>query len=189
MSYSTRVYLHGYCSSFIIILLISSLSYAWLSSQLSLSHFIIALSFSHLNSAKPISFSFFFKISGFEDEDDDSSAEISRATDWVWSTSLGGEWVGNADQPLRSNNPFGNGEGDGELIGHGGRVGQSCCDCDCVVLLWLLLWKISESVAGFCWRVASWVWVWMEKTMWWVCAREEREGNNKKCKKKEYFIK
>ena len=112
-----------YCSSFIIILLISSLSYVRLPSQLSLSHFITTLSFSHLNSAKPISFSFFLKISGFEDEDDDSSAEISRATDWVRSVSLGGKWVGNADQPLRSNNPFGNGDGDEELIGHGGRVG------------------------------------------------------------------
>ena len=130
MSYSTRVYLHGYCSSFIIILLVSSLSYVWLSSQLFLSHFITTLSFSHLNSAKPISFSFFFKISGFEDEDDDSSAEVSRATDWVWSASLGDEWVGNADQPFQSNNPFGNEDGDGELIGHGEWVGQSCCDCD-----------------------------------------------------------
>ena len=166
-----------------------------------------------------ISFSFFFKISDFKDEDDDSSAEISSATDWVRSTSLGGEWVGNADQPLRSNNPFGNEDDDGELIGHGGRVGQSCCDCDCdcvvvvvivvvkdrwisgrilllwkigeslllSLLLWLLLWKIGESVAEFCWRVAGWVWVWTEKTRLWVCAREEREGNNKKCKKKRMF--
>ena len=62
------------------ILIISSLSYVWLSFQLSLSHFITALSFSHLNSAKLISFSFFFKILGFEDEDNDSSAEILRAT-------------------------------------------------------------------------------------------------------------
>ena len=135
MSYSTHVYLHGYCSSLIIILLISSLSYVWLSSQLSLSHFIIALSFSHLNSAKLINFSFFFKISGFEDEDDDSSAEILHTIDWVRLASLGGEWVGNADQPLRSNNLFGNGDGDGELIEHGGRVGQSCYDCDCVVVV------------------------------------------------------
>ena len=79
------------------ILIISSLSYVWLSSQLSLSHFITALSFSYLNSAKPISFSFFFKISGFEDEDDNSSAKILRAMDWVRLASLGGKWVGNAD--------------------------------------------------------------------------------------------
>ena len=62
------------------ILIISSLSYVCLSSQLSLSHFITALSFSHLNFAKLISFSFFFKILGFEDEDNDSLAEISLAT-------------------------------------------------------------------------------------------------------------
>ena len=74
MSYSTRVYLHGYCSSFIIILLISSLSPTSDSHLNSL--FLISSLFSHLNSAKLISFSFFFKISGFEDEDDDSSAEI-----------------------------------------------------------------------------------------------------------------
>ena len=79
------------------ILIISSLSYVWLSSKISLSHFIIALSFSYLNSAKPISFSFFFKISSFEDEDDNSSAKISRAMDWVRLASLGGKWVGNAD--------------------------------------------------------------------------------------------
>ena len=79
------------------ILIISSLSYVWLSFQLSLSHFITALSFSHLNSAKLISFSFFFKISSFEDEGYDSSSEISRGTDWVWSASLHGKWVRNAD--------------------------------------------------------------------------------------------
>ena len=221
MSYSTHVYLHGYCSSFIIILLISSLSDThlnslsfhhcslFLSSQLSLSLISTLSQFI----TKPISFSFFFKISGFKDEDNDSSAEISRATDWVQSASLSSEWVRNADQPLWSNNPFGNGDDDKELIEHGGQVDQSCCDCDYVVvvvivvvedrwingrilllwkigeslllslLLWLLLWKIGESVAGFCWRVASWVWVWTEKTRW------EREGNNKKCKKNEYFIK
>ena len=65
------------------VLIISSLSYVWLSSQLFLSHFITTFSFSHLNFAKPISFSFFFEISSFEDEDDDSSAKISRATNWV----------------------------------------------------------------------------------------------------------
>ena len=26
-------------------------------------------------------------------------------------------------------------DGDEELIEHGGRVGQSCCDCDCVVVV------------------------------------------------------
>ena len=201
MSYSTRVYLHGYCSLIIIILLVSSLSDSHLNS---LSHFITALSFSHLNSTKPINFSFFFKISSFKDEDDNSSVEILRATDWVRSASLGGEWVGNADQPLRSNNPFGNGDSDEELIGHGGRAGQSCCDWDCVVivvivvvenrwisgrilLLWkigeslllsllsrLLLWKIGESVAGFCRRVAGWVWVWTKKTRWWVWTEKTR---------------
>ena len=174
MSYSTRVYLHGYCSSFIIILLISSLSYVWLSSQLSLSHFIIAFSFSHLNSAKPISFSFFFKISGFEDEDDDSLAEISRATDWVRSTSLGGEWVGNADQPLRSNNLFGNGEGDGELIGHGGRVGQSCCDCDCVVVVVIVVVE-DRWISG--WILLKGIWLGVgvdgEDDVVSLCQREE----------------
>ena len=117
--------------------------FLWLSSQLSLS-LISTLSHLQSRSASP-----------------SSSAEISRATDWVRSASLGGEWVGNADQPFRSNNPFGNRDDDGELIGHGGRVGQSCCDydCDCVVVVvivvvedrWisgriLLLWKIGESL-------------------------------------------
>ena len=187
MSYSTCVYLHGYCSSFIIILLISSLSYVWLSSQLSLSHFIIALSFSHLNSAKPISFSFFFKISDFKDEDDDSSAEISRATNWVRSTSLGGEWVGNADQPLRSNNPFGNEEGDGELIGLGGRVGQSCCDCDYVVVVVIVVVE-DQWISGWILLKGCWLGVGVDgEDDVVVCAREETEGNNKKCKKKRIF--
>ena len=154
MSYSTRVYLHGYCSSFIIILLISSLSYVWLSSQLSLSHFITTLSFSHLNSARSINFSFFFKILSFEDEDHDSSVEISRATDWVGLASLGGEWVGNADQPLWSNNLFGNVDDDGELIEHGGGVGQSCCDCDCVIVVIVVVedrWISSRILLKGCW--------------------------------------
>ena len=88
-NYSTCVYLHKYCNSFIIILLISSLSDThlnslsfhhcslFLSSQLSLSLISTLSQFI----TKPISFSFFFKISGFKDKDNDSSAEISRATD------------------------------------------------------------------------------------------------------------
>ena len=83
------------------ILIISSLSYVWLSFQLSLSHFIIALSFSHLNSTKLISFSFFFKILGFKDEGNDSSAEISRATDWVRSASELGTPIGLFDPTIR----------------------------------------------------------------------------------------
>ena len=47
-------------------------------------------------------FLFFFKISGFVKDDDDSSAEISCAMDWVRSTSLGGEEVRNANESRRS---------------------------------------------------------------------------------------
>ena len=222
-------------------------------SQLSLSHFITTFSVSHLNSAKPISFSFFFKISGFKDEDDDSSAEISLTTDWVRSASLGGEWVGNADQPLRSNNSFGNRYGDRELIEHGGRSSllpkqlQRLLLCHGVFVwgrglelqrhrglrrweslmmgfrgldfLWGLdlLFGFSVgfgiSVWIFCgvmvvddcglMVVAGWVgwWVGFDGGGWWLDvddfgfvlglwegSREEMEGNNKKCKKNEYFI-
>ena len=82
------------------ILIISSLSYIWLTSQLSLSHFITALSVSHLNSAKLISFSFFFNIPSFEDEDNDSSTDISWATNWVRSTSELGTLISLFDPPI-----------------------------------------------------------------------------------------
>ena len=73
--------MHGHYSSCIYYFnnFFSLLCLTLISSQLSLSHFITAFSFSHLNFAKPISFSFFFKISSFKDKDDDSLMEISHA--------------------------------------------------------------------------------------------------------------
>ena len=101
--------MHGHCSSCIYyfnnffsplrLTLISTLSFSFHHNSLFLSSQL----------CKAISFSFFFKISGFKDEDDDSSVEISCATDWVRSASLGGEWVGNAD--------VGDEDGDRKLIG------------------------------------------------------------------------
>ena len=68
----------------------------------SLSHFNTILSFSHLNSAKPIRFSFFFKISSFEDKDDNSSAEILCTMDWVRLASELGTPINLSDPTIRS---------------------------------------------------------------------------------------
>ena len=83
------------------ILIIYSLSYVWLSSQFSLSHFNTTLSFSHLNSAKPIRFSFFFKISSYEDKDDDNSTEISCTMYWVRLASELGTPINLSDPTIR----------------------------------------------------------------------------------------
>ena len=189
MSYSTCVYLHGYCSSFIIILLISSLSDShhsslFLSSQLSLIYKVDQLLLLLRRRSRA------------------PRTEFDRR---VWAASELGTPISLSDPTIRLETETMM-ENWSDMEGEWVRVVVIVI----VSLLWLLLWKISESLLLWlllcccccdccCGRsVNQWLdfvegWlagvVWKEKTRWWVCAREEREENNKKCKKNEYFIK
>ena len=155
MSYSTCVYLHGYCSSFIIILLISSLSDShhsslFLSSQLSLIYKVDQLLLLlRRRSHAPQT----WRASGSE-------------LLWLW-------------------------------------LCRCCCDCCCrrsmnqwldfVVVedRWIIVVVEDRWISGQILLKGCWLGVGVdeEDEVVGLDGEDEREGNNKKCKKNEYFIK